>query len=155
MYFKKMPSKALKHLHEENLRLKKDIQLLRYKLQEDEKIIEDILISNQDYESLRQIFDQFDTKGKGKLSLNQLSDLYHSLGETLTKEEVDIIFNELTKETTDGELSFKNFVIFWIKTHRQGKQNPQYNKYRRFKTVSGVKAPGIPLKPNSNEIRSF
>ena len=89
-------------------------------------------LSATEIETIRAIFNMFDTSQTGTISTRELSALHKQLGEPLTDEEATAAIAELDQEGT-GSVNFNKFLIWWYHGHTSGKKGSAYTQ--RFKLM--------------------
>ena len=90
-------------------------------------------LTSSEIETIRAIFNLFDTKHNGTIRTEELQALHQKLGEPLTDEETEDAMDELDTDGT-GEVTFPRFVYWWNEAHKGGKRSSQYTN--RFKLLN-------------------
>jgi len=95
--------------------------------------IQQVNLSASEIETIRAIFNMFDTEQKGEISTRELQALHKQLGEPLTDDEANAAVSELDQDGS-GTVSFNKFLIWWYHQHSQGgKKGSAYTQ--RFKLM--------------------
>jgi hypothetical protein len=95
--------------------------------------IQQVNLSAAEIETIRAIFNMFDTEQQGWVSTRELQALHKQLGEPLTDEEANAAVSELDQDGS-GTVSFNKFLIWWFHHHSTGtKKGSAYTQ--RFKLM--------------------
>ncbi|KAJ8772169.1 hypothetical protein K2173_027346 [Erythroxylum novogranatense] len=62
----------------------------------------------QNFDDLKRVFNQFDTNGDGKISLDELGDVLKSMGSTYTQAELDRVMKDVDADK-DGFINLEEF----------------------------------------------
>lgn len=89
-------------------------------------------LTASEIETIRAIFNLFDTTGSGTISTNEIKALHSKLGEPLTDEEAASAISELDQDGS-GLVNFNKFLFWWSQAHSGAKRGSQYTA--RFKLI--------------------
>ena len=92
-----------------------------------------VKLTPSEVETIRAIFNLFDTAQTGVISTKEVKALHEKLGEKLTDEEADAVIRDLDSEGT-GAVNFNQFLYWWYENHKRGKKGSRYTQ--RFKLIS-------------------
>lgn len=92
------------------------------------------LMSPSEIETLRGIFNLFDVKQEGRISVGELKALHTKLGEPLSDAEAAAAVKNLDRDGS-GVVTFDKFLLWWYENHKMtGKKGDAYTA--RFKLLS-------------------
>lgn len=129
---------GLVRLEEENAKLKRLLALTEateFDRQEKESKVTGHL-SASDVETIRGVFDVFDTNNNGCIDIDALTKLHTKLGEPLTETEATEAMQELDSDNI-GQVSFDKFLFWWYNAHR-GEKKGKSKYHTKFKFISAA-----------------
>ena len=93
----------------------------------------EVRLTPSEVETIRAIFNLFDSDQRGSISVKEIRNLHLKLGEPMNESEADVAMKELDQDGT-GEVNFHQFLYWWYESHKKGKKSTKYTE--RFKLVN-------------------
>ena len=92
----------------------------------------ELKLTPSEVETIRAIFNLFDSEQRGTISIAEIRNLHAKLGEPLSEEEAQAATHELDQDGS-GQVNFHQFLYWWHESHKNGKKSTRYTE--RFKLV--------------------
>lgn len=124
------------NLRDENERLARTLRFAeatRIDIEESRSKRQGERITDSEIETLRAVFDSFDSTKSGIIRLNDFIGLHQKLGEPITEDEAKEALHEIDTSGT-GVVTFHSFLQWWVEEHKGGKHRKDYSK--RFKLLN-------------------